>query len=163
MTRPLAWATAMAFLALSSLSVYADDSAVPAPSEVPATGGWVPLPAFVASAEDFYPAAAGRKLLQGSVGLEVQVDAQGRVEILSQTFADHADFASGATQFLKSGHFRVSSDWVQSGGSDQRFVVEVQFSVARAGADCTKRPPRVADTDILVVCRSLPTRKTGRL
>ncbi len=163
MTRPLSWATAMAFLALGSLSVYADDSGVPTASEAPAADGWVPLPAFVASAEDFYPATAARKLQQGSVGLEVQIDAQGRVEILSQTFADHPDFASGAAQFLKSGHFRVSQEWVQSGGSYQRFVVEVQFSVARAGADCTKRPPHVADTDILVVCRSLPIRKTGSL
>jgi len=163
MTRPLAWATAMAFLALGSLSVYADDSGVPAASEVPAASGWVPLPDFVASAEDFYPAAAARKLLQGSVGLEVQIDGQGRVQIVSQTFADHPDFAAGAAQFLKSGHFRVSPEWLQSGGSDQRFVVEVQFSVARAAGSCTKRPPRVADTDVLVVCRSLPIRKTGRL
>ena len=157
MTRPFAWATAMAFLALGSLSVYAADS------EVPATAGEVGLPQFVASGGDFYPASAARKLMQGSVGVEVQIDDQGRAQVLEQTFADHPDFGASAAEFLKSGRFQVSPDWVQSGGPDQRFVVEIQFSVARGGASCVKRPPHVADTEIIVVCHSLPTRRGGRL
>jgi hypothetical protein len=163
MTRPFGWATAMAFLALASLSVYAADPEVPDASGVPAASGVVQLPDFVPSDEDFYPASAARKLLQGSVGFELQIDDQGRVQLLSQTFADHPDFAPDAAGFLKSGRFRVAPGWVQSGGPDQRFVVEVQFSVARGGGSCTKRPPHVADTEVFVVCRSLPNRRGGRL
>ncbi len=163
MTRPFGWATAMAFLVLACLSVYAADSEVPAAADVPPDSGVVQLPDFVPSAEDFYPASAARKLLQGSVGFELQVDDQGRAQFLSQTFTDHPDFAPEAAGFLKSGRFRVSPVWAQSGGPDQRFVVEVQFTVARGGGSCTKRPPHVADTEVFVVCRSLPSRKGGRL
>ena len=174
MTRPLARATAMAFLALGSLSVYADDSdvsaesAAPAVSEGPsvaegAASSWMQLPNFVPSAGDFYPSSAVSKLMQGSVGIEFQIDEQGRAQILSQTFADHPDFAPGAADYLTKGHFRISPEWVQSGGPGLKFVVEVQFSIARGGGSCDKKPPHVADTEVLVVCRSMPTRRGRRL
>ena len=159
MTRPFAWATAMAFLALGSLSVYADADS----ESAPAATVFVQLPDFDPSADDFYPAAAARKLVQGSVGVEFQIDDQGRAQELAQTFTDHPDFAPSAAEFLKKGRFRVSPDWAQSGNATVRFVVEVQFSVARGGTSCAKRPPHVADTEIFVVCRSLPTRRGGRL
>lgn len=165
MTRPLARATAMAFLALCSLSVYADDSAV---SESPPEGegavsSWMQLPNFVPSSGDFYPSSAASKLLQGSVGIEFQIDDQGRVQILSQTFADHPDFAPNAADYLTKGRFRISPEWVQSGGPGLKFVVEVQFSLVRGGGSCDKKPPHVADTEVLVVCRPLPARRGGRL
>lgn len=156
MTRPLARATAMAFLALGALSVYADDSG--STSE-----GWMKLPNFVQPSGDFYPSSAASKLMQGSVGIEFQVDGQGRAQILAQSFADHPDFASKAADFLTKGSFRVSPEWVQSGGPGLRFAVEVQFSLARNGGSCDKKPPRNADIEVLVVCRSLPTRRERRL
>ena len=170
MTRPLARATAMAFLALGSLSVYADDSAVSTEAAAPAVSAdgtaassWMQLPNFQPSSGDFYPSSAASKLMQGSVGIEFQIDEQGRAQILSQTFVDHPDFAPGATDYLTKGRFRVSPEWAQSGGPGLKFVVEVQFSLARGGASCDKKPPHVADTEVLVVCRSLPARRSGRL
>jgi hypothetical protein len=170
MTRPLARATAMAFLALGSLSVYADDSAVSAESAAPdvsaddtAASSWMQLPDFLPSSGDFYPPSAASKLMQGSVGIEFQIDEQGRAQILSQTFTDHADFAPNAANYLTRGRFRVSPEWVQSGGPGLKFVVEVQFSLARGGGSCDKKPPHVADTEVLVVCRALPARRGGRL
>ena len=123
MTRPLAWAVATAFLALGSLCVYADDSA----TESVYALHEVQLPTFSASSDDLYPVAAARKLLQGSVGVEFQIDAEGRAQILSQTFVDAPEFAESASEVLKRGRFRVPEDWVKAGGPDQRFVVEVQF------------------------------------
>ena len=161
MTRPLARATAMAFLALGALSVYADDSAVSADDT--AATSWMQLPDFVPSSGDFYPPSAASKLMQGSVGIEFQIDEQGRAQILSQTFADHSDFAPRAADYLTKGRFRISPEWVQAGGPGLKFVVEVQFSLARGGGSCDKKPPHVADTEVLVVCRSLPTRRGGRL
>lgn len=164
MIRPLARATAMAFLALGTLSVYADDSAAPAVSDGEAAApNWMQLPVFAPATGDFYPSSAASKLVQGSVGLEFQIDEQGHAQILSQTFADQADFASSAARYLTKGRFRISPEWVQAGGPGLRFVVEVQFSLARGGGSCDKKPPRVADTEVLVVCRSLATRRGGRL
>jgi len=156
MFRPLARVTAMAFLALGSLSVYADDSGVTSDS-------WMQLPGFSQPAGDFYPSSAAGKLMQGSVGLEFQIDEKGHAQILAQSFADHSDFASKAADFLTKGTFRVSPEWVQAGGPGLKFAVEVQFLLARNGDSCDKKPPRVADTEVLVVCRSLPTRRGGRL
>jgi hypothetical protein len=156
MTRPLARATAMAFLALAALSVYADDSGVTPDS-------WMRLPGFLQPSGDFYPSSAAGKLMQGSVGLEFQIDEQGHAQILAQSFADHSEFGSKAADFLTKGTFRISPDWVQAGGPGLRFAVEVQFSLARNGGSCDKKPPRVADTEVFVVCRSLPTRRGGRL
>lgn len=167
MTRPLAWATAMTFLALGSPSVYADDSGISgadsAVADSAAIAAMLALPDFVPAAGDFYPSSAASNLLQGSVGFELRIDAQGRAQILAQTFADDPDFAPKAADFLTKGHFRISPEWVQSGGPGLRFAVEVQFLVARGGDACEKKPPHVADTDVLVVCRSLPSRRRGRL
>ncbi len=170
MTRPLARATAMAFLALGALSVYADDSGITSDSAASAASAaadagdsWMQLPDFAKPAGDFYPSAAASKLLQGSVGFEFQVDEKGQAQILAQTFTDHPDFALKAADFLTKGRFRVAPEWVQSGGPGLRFAVEVQFSLARGGDSCDKKPPRVADTQVLVVCRSLPNRRSGRL
>jgi hypothetical protein len=157
MTRPFARPIAIAFLALGSLSVYAADS------ETAPAAGEVRLPDFVPSGDDFYPSSAARKLQQGSVGIELQIDDKGRVQILAQAFADQPDFAASATEFLQHGRFEVSPDWVQSGGPEQRFVVEIQFSIARGGGSCVKKPPHVPDTEVIVVCRLQPTRRGGRL
>jgi len=157
MTRPLAWATAMAFLALGSLSVYASDSEV---SDDPAAVSELRLPKFVAADADFYPASAARKMMQGSVGLEFQIDDQGRAQVVGQTFADQPDFAPSAQEFLKQGRFRIPEDWAQSGGPEVRFVVEVQFSIARGDDTCAKKPPHVADMEIVMVCRVQAKRRT---
>ncbi len=149
MIRPLAWAVATVFLVLGCLGVYAADD--------------VRLPGFVPSGEDLYPAAAARKLLQGSVGVEVQIDGEGRAQILSQTFVDAPEVAESAAEVLKRGHFKVPEDWAQSGGPDERFVVEVQFTIARGDAPCAKKPPHVADTEVVLVCRLQPSRRKSRL
>jgi len=149
MTRRLAWVVATAFLGLSSLGVYAADDGR--------------LPGFVPSSEDLYPAAAARKLMQGSVGVELQIDDQGRAQILSQTFSDAPEFAESAAEVLKRGHFKVPEGWTQSGGAEQRFLVEVQFIIARGDEPCAKKPPHVADTEVVLVCRVQPTRRKSRL
>jgi hypothetical protein len=137
------------FLAFGSLGVYAAQDAR--------------LPGFVASSEDLYPAAAARKLMQGSVGIELQIDDQGRARILSQTFSDAPEFTETASEVLKRGHFKVPEDWAQSGGPEQRFLVEVQFIIARGDAPCAKKPPHVADTEVVLVCRVQPIRRKSRL
>lgn len=170
MTRPLARATAMAFLALGALSVYADDSGITSDSAASAASAateagassWMQLPNFTQPAGDFYPSSAASKLVQGSAGIEFQIDEQGHAQILAQTFTDHPDFALKAAEFLTKGRFRVAPEWVQSGGPGLRFAVEVQFSLSRGDDACDKKPPRVADTEVLVVCRSLPNRRSGR-
>lgn len=149
MTRPLAWAVATVFLAFGSLGVYAAQDAR--------------LPGFVAPSEDLYPAAAARKLMQGSVGIELQIDDQGRARILSQTFSDAPEFAENASEVLTRGRFKVPEGWAQSGGPEQRFLVEVQFIIARGDAPCAKKPPHVADTEVVLVCRVQPTRRKSRL
>jgi hypothetical protein len=155
MTRPFAWATAMAFLARGSLSVYASDVDEPLPP-VPE----LHLPQFEPASIDFYPASAARSLTQGSVGVEFQIDDRGRVQDLAATFADNGDFATSATAYLTQGKFRIPADWVQNGGPGRRFFLEVQFSIARGDASCAKKPPRIADSDILTVCRVQPKRKS---
>jgi hypothetical protein len=155
MTRPFAWATAMAFLALGSLSVYASDTDEPLPP-VPE----LQLPQFVAAGDDFYPASAVRNLTQGSVGVEFQIDDKGHVQDLAATFADNADFATSATEYLSKGRFRIPEDWVQNGGPGYRFAVEVQFLIGRGDAGCARKPPRIADTAVVTVCRMQPRRKT---
>ena len=162
MKRPLASAAAMAFLALGSMSVYADDSGVPVASESP-PAAVVSLPRFVPPSGKFYPRGAASRLEQGSVGIEFLIDEKGRAQILAQTFADDPDFAPKAAAFLTKGHFKISPDWVQSGGPGVRFAVEVQFSIARGGDPCEQKPPHVADTEVLVVCHALPSRRRGRL
>ncbi len=149
MSRPLAWAVATVLLALGSLGVSAADD--------------VRLPGFVSSGDDLYPAAAARRMLQGSVGLELQIDGEGRARILSQTFVDAPVFAENAAEVLKRGHFKVPEDWAQSGGPEQRFVVEVQFTIARGDAPCARKPPHVADTQVVLVCRLQPSRRKNRL
>lgn len=161
MTRPFARAIATAFLALGSMSVYAADEA--ASQELLPAAADVRLPDFTAAAEDFYPASAARKLQQGSAGVEFRIDAQGHVEILAQPYADDPDFAASAAEFLKRGRFRVTDDWVQSGGTQLRFAVEIQFSLTRGGIQCAPKPPRVADTQVITVCRAQPSRRSGRL
>lgn len=161
MTRPFAWTFATAFLALGSMSVYAADEG-PSQELLPAAAD-VRLPDFTAAAEDFYPVSAARKLQQGSAGVEFRIDAQGHAEILAQPYADDPDFAASAAEFLKHGSFRVTDEWVQSGGTQLRFAVEIQFAVARGGTQCVPRPPRVADTQVLTVCRLQPSRRSGRL
>jgi hypothetical protein len=164
MTRPFAWAVATMFLAFGSLGVYATDSDVQgSPPEGLSPVAAVQLPEFVPSSDDLYPEAAARKLMQGAAGVELQIDAEGQVQIVAQTFADNPDFAANAAEFLKRGRFRVPGDWLQSGGPGAHFVVEVQFSLARGGAACTPKPPRVADTPVLTVCRSIASRRGGRL
>jgi hypothetical protein len=145
----------MAFLALGSLSVYAGDEVEPLPP-VPE----LQLPQFVPSSGDFYPASAARSLTQGSVGVEFLIDDQGRVQEFAATFADNSDFATSAAEYLNTGRFRIPSDWVQNGGPGRRFFLEVQFSIGRGEAGCTKKPPRVADSDILMVCRMQVRRRT---
>lgn len=56
----------------------------------------------------------------------------------------------------------MPGDWGQTAGSDLLFVVEVQFSISRDGA-CEKKPPRVADTEVLVICKVLASRRDRRL
>lgn len=160
MSRPFAWATAMAFLALGSLSVYAGDSEGSDVADVPPAFSELRLPKFVASDADFYPVSAARKMMQGSVGVEFLIDDQGRAQVVSQTFADHPDFAPNAQEFLKQGRFRIPEDWTQSGGPDVHFVVEVQFSIARGDDTCAKKPPHVADTEVMMVCRVQAKRRT---
>jgi TonB family protein len=159
MTRPLAWAVATAFLALGSLRVYAADSE----TESAYAFHEVQLPGFTPSSEDLYPVAAARKLLQGSVGVEFQIDAQGRVQLLSQTFIDAPEFAESAAEVLRRGRFRVPEDWEKSGGPAQRFAVEVQFNIARGDAPCVKRPPHTVDTEVVLVCWLQPSRRKSRL
>jgi TonB family protein len=166
MTRPWAWAVATAFLALGSLGVYASDAegqAETAGTESKYAYHEVVLPRFTQSSEDLYPAAASRKLLQGSVGVEFQVDANGHAQVVSQTFIDAPEFAESASEVLKRGHFDVPSDWVIAGGPAQHFVMEVQFTIARGDSPCTKKPPHVADTEVVLVCWQQPTRRKTRL
>ncbi len=120
------------------------------------------LPDFEASPGNFYPESAARRLLQGAVGIEFQIDAEGRVQALQPRYTDNPDFAEKAQEYLKQGRFQTVDGWEQAGGPDLKFVVEVQFSVVRDGPTCEKKPPRVADTDVLVVCKQLVSRRNSR-
>jgi hypothetical protein len=146
-------------MALGVSGVAASDSG-PDP-ELPA--GAFLLPDFVASPDDFYPESASRRLLQGAVGIEFQIDAEGHVQALRPTYTDNPDFAEKAQEYLKKGRFKTVDGWEQAGGPDLKFVVEVQFSVVRDGPICEKKPPRVADTEVLVVCKQLVRRNNRRL
>jgi hypothetical protein len=148
--------------ALGVCSIGVSDEAVPdtAPESLAALDQ---LPEFTPSSGDFYPESAARRLLQGAVGVELQIDAQGQAQILQQTYTNHPDFADKAEAFLKSGRFQTSDEWVQSGGPEVTFLVEVQFSVARNGDACEQKPPRVADVEVLVVCRKLVSRRDRSL
>ena len=161
MIRLFTRAAVTACIVLVASSIQASDSAVSEPAPESAVQLYVP-PEFTPSSGDFYPQSAARRLLQGAVGIEFQIDAQGRAQNLQQTYADNSEFAEKTQAFLKSGQFKVSDDWGQTSGPDLRFVVEVQFSLAR-GSDCEKKPPRVADTEVLVVCKVLVSRRERRL
>jgi len=149
-------ATLSMALAVSGVSASDSDSAVPAAAPV------YLLPDFVASSDDFYPESAARRLLQGAVGIEFQIDAKGHVQQLQPTYTDNADFSAKAQEYLKQGRFRTVDGWEQAGGPEIKFVVEIQFSIVRDGATCDKKPPRVADTEVLVVCRQLVSRRNSR-
>jgi hypothetical protein len=120
------------------------------------------LPDFVASPGNFYPESAARRLLQGAVGIEFQIDAEGHVQALQPRYTDNPDFAEKAQEYLKQGRFRTVDGWEQGGGPELTFVVEVQFSVVRDGPICEKKPPRVADIEVLVVCKQLVPRRNNR-
>jgi len=143
-------------LALSGVSASESDPVVPAGASL------YQLPDFEAAAGDFYPQSAARRLLQGAVGIEFQIDAKGQVQNLQPTYTDNADFSEKAQEYLKQGRFRTVAGWEQAGGSEIKFVVEIQFSVVRDGSICEKKPPRVADTEVLVVCRQLVSRRNTR-
>jgi len=145
-------------MALGVSGVSASDS----DPEVPAGAPPYQLPDFVASPGDFYPESAARRLLQGAVGIEFQIDAEGHVQELQPTYTDNPDFSEKAQEYLKKGRFRTVDGWEQAGGPELKFVVEVQFSVVRDGSTCEKKPPRVADTEVLVVCRQLVSRRNSR-
>lgn len=145
-------------VALGVCGVGVSEPAVPGATSESAVAP-IQLPAFIPSSGDFYPESAARRLLQGAVGVELQIDAEGQAELLRQTYTSHPDFADKAEAFLKSGRFRTSDEWVQSGGPGVTFLVEVQFSVARGSNVCDKKPPRVADVAVLVVCRMLVSRR----
>jgi hypothetical protein len=145
-------------IALGVSGVSASDSG----PEASADASLYQLPDFVASPGDFYPASAGRRLLQGAVGIEFQIDAEGRVQALQPRYTDNPDFAEKAQEYLKQGRFQTVDSWEQAGGPDLRFFVEVQFSVVRDGLICDKKPPRVADTEVLVVCKQLVSRRNSR-
>jgi hypothetical protein len=164
MGKPVAKRLAIAFLALGSMSVYAgaSDSAAAADSAAPAVLE-IRLPDFAPVVGDFFPDSAARKLMQGSAGMEFQIDGEGHVQIMGETFADQPDFAASAAEFLKKGRFRVGSNWVEIGGPTVRFYAEIQFVISRGGSDCAKKPPRTPDTEVIVVCRSQPSRRSGRL
>jgi hypothetical protein len=166
MIRPFAWAVATVLLAFGSPGVYAGDSDSDVQGSSPGDAAAVvplQLPQFVPSGDDFYPESAARKLAQGAAGFEIQIDAEGHAQIVSETFADNPDFGTSAAEFLKRGRFRIPEDWLQSGGPGAHFVLEVQFSLARGSATCTPKPPRVADTEVLTVCRTIVSRRGGRL
>ena len=166
MTRPVSMAVATAFLALGSLYVYAGDSqgqSETAETESKYADRELVLPRFMPSSEELYPAAASRKFLQGSAGIEFQIDAEGRAQILSQIFVDAPEFGESASEVLKRGRFDVPADWVTAGGPAQHFVIEVQFNITRRDAPCTKRPPHVADTEVISVCWQQPSRRRNRL
>jgi hypothetical protein len=150
MTRPAAWAFAMMFLAFSSLAVYAAEG--------------FELPRFVPAGEDeFYPDAAARKLLQGAAGVDFMIDAKGRAQVLGQRFADNPEFGAKASEFIERGRFNVPDGWEQAGGTEQRFFLEVQFSITRGGDSCARKPPRLADSAIVTICKVQVSRRSGRL
>src|SRR5262249_42575645 len=128
MIRPFARAFAIMFLALGSLSAFA--------------AAEIPLPEFVPSGANFYPESAARKLLQGSVGVEFQIDGGGRAQILGQTFVDDPDFAASASELLKQGHFKIPADWVESGGSSPRFNSPSCVAIPRARRNRRTWPTR---------------------
>jgi len=144
-----------------TLAVSVASASDPAPA-VPAAAALYQLPDFDASPGDFYPEFASRRLLQGAVGIEFQIDAEGHVQALQPTYGDNPDFAEKAQEFLKKGRFRPVAGWEQAGGPEIKFVVEVQFSMVRDGYTCDKKPPRVADTEVLVVCKQLVSRRNNR-
>jgi TonB family protein len=140
-------------------------SAVSASDSEPQVSAGAPLyqlPHFDASPGDFYPDSAARRLLQGTVSIEFQIDAEGQVQNLQQTYANYPDFSEKAQEYLKKGRFQTVDGWEQAGGPELKFVVEVQFSVVREGSTCDKKPPRVADTEVLAVCRWLVSRRNTR-
>jgi hypothetical protein len=149
-------ATLFMALAVSGVSASDPDPAVPAAAPL------YQLPHFDASPGDFYPDSAARRLLQGAVGIEFQIDAEGHVQNLQQTYTNYPDFSEKAQEYLKKGQFRTVEGWEQAGGPELKFVVEVQFSVVREGTTCDKKPPRVADIEVLAVCRWLVSRRNTR-
>ena len=44
--------------------------------------------------------------------------------------------------------------------TEVHFVVEVQFSIARGDDSCTKKPPHVADMEVVMVCRVQAKRRS---
>jgi TonB family protein len=145
-------------MTLAVTAVSASDSDPQVPAEAPL----YQLPHFEASAGDFYPDSAARRLLQGAVRIEFQIDAEGHVQNLQPTDTDNPDFSEKAQEYLKKGRFQTVDGWEQAGGPELKFVVEVQFSVVREGSICEKKPPRVADTEVLPVCRWLVSRRNTR-
>lgn len=81
MIRLLTRAAATACIVLIASSIQASDSAVSAPISESAAQLYVP-PDFTPSSGDFYPQSASRRLAQGAVGMEFQIDAQGRAQNL---------------------------------------------------------------------------------
>jgi TonB family protein len=146
------------WMTVAVTAVSASDSDPPAPAAAPL----YQLPHFDAVPGDFYPDSAARRLLQGSVGIEFQIDAEGHVQNLQQTYANYPDFSEKAQEYLKKGRFQTVAGWEQAGGPELKFVVEIQFSVVREGSTCEKKPPRVADTEVLAVCRWLVSRRNSR-
>lgn len=122
------------------------------------------MPRFVSgNSDDLYPAPARRLDEQGPVDVEFNIDGQGHVQDVKQTYAAVHDFSAGALQFLHAGVFRVPPDWEATGSDKLRFSMEFQLSLVGPGESCpSKQSPRVVDAYVVGICGSAIARSPPR-
>jgi hypothetical protein len=111
------------------------------------------VPRFVFGGDDFYPTTSTRRGEQGMVGIEFSIDGKGRAQQLKELHAPSHDLAAAASAVLKEGVFRVPADWEVSGSHNQRFTMEVEFTLVELGTPChSVQPAHTGTAAVVRIC-----------
>jgi hypothetical protein len=116
------------------------------------------MPRFVSGGHaDYYPASSKGRDEQGIVDLEFNIDGQGHVFEVKQTFAVSRGLGDSAASQLRDGIFRVPADWVQTGSDKLRFAIEYQFKLLGHGSQCPapEDAPRITGAKVVAICSAL--------
>lgn len=128
----------------------------------------IPIPSYRSAHpdEDYYPDVARRDNAQGIVVMAFTIGARGTVDKAAFISAAAPELQSGTLELLKSLRFTVPKGWQQSGGTEQRYTLLVNFRMITCHTDfpCNQSPeykkglpdPHAADIVLTVTSERPP-------
>jgi TonB family protein len=113
-----------------------------------------------------YPIDAAKRNEHGAVDIAFAVNANGRPTDLKEIYAASPALGAAAAADLRGAKFKVPSDWEASGGPNQRFTIEWQYSMPcpDPSTPAAKRaqPTRIPGVPTLMWCKTLPAAGAGQ-